>query len=99
MMDGSVDPSSTISRDNDVLMGDAALYCDLADPSSLADHLAALLREPQLRERLAAAGRRLAAEVAKVDYGQRLAGLLDQHAYLRRRWAWPSYSLDRNCRA
>jgi glycosyltransferase involved in cell wall biosynthesis len=70
-------------------MGDAALYCDLADPSSLAGHLATLLREPQLRERLVAAGRRLAAEVAKIDYGQRLAGLLDEHAYLRRRWAWP----------
>jgi glycosyltransferase involved in cell wall biosynthesis len=73
-------------------MGDAALYCDLANPSSLADHLAALIQDDRLRERLVAAGRRLAAEVAKIDYGERLAGVLDEHAYLRRRWAWPDDS-------
>jgi glycosyltransferase involved in cell wall biosynthesis len=73
-------------------MGDAALYCDLANPSSLADQLAALIQDDRLRERLVAAGRRLAAEVAKIDYGERLAGVLDEHAYLRRRWAWPEDS-------
>ena len=74
------------SRDQ---MGDAALYCDLRDASSLAGHLAALIRDPALRERLQKAGRKLAAELAKVDYGARLAPVLDNFAYVRRRWAWP----------
>jgi len=70
-------------------MGDSALYCDLGDPSSLADHLASLVQDPALRDRLLAAGRRRAAEIAQIDYGERLARVLDDHAYLRRRWAWP----------
>jgi glycosyltransferase involved in cell wall biosynthesis len=70
-------------------MGDAALYCDLADPASLADHLAALMQDPALVERLKQAGRRLAAELAKIDYGEKLAPLLDEYAYVCRRWAWP----------
>src|SRR5262249_44688085 len=51
-------------------MGEAALYCDLADPSSLADHLAALIRDPALVDRLRQAGRRLAAELLQIDYGE-----------------------------
>jgi len=70
-------------------MGGAALYCDLYDPSSLADHLAGLLTDPALRARLRAAGDRLAAEIACIDYGERLARLLDDYAYVRRRWTWP----------
>jgi len=73
-------------------MGDAALYCDLADASSLADHLAALIRDPALLDRLRKAGYRLAAEIAKIDYGERLAPILDRYADLRRRWAWPETS-------
>jgi glycosyltransferase involved in cell wall biosynthesis len=70
-------------------MGDAALYCDLADPANLADHLRALVQDPALVDRLKHAGRRLAAELAQIDYAERLAPLLDDYAYVRRRWAWP----------
>ena len=70
-------------------MRDAALYCDLAEVSSLADHLAALIRDPAVAERLRAAGRGLAAEIGKIDYGAKLTRVFDDFAYLRRRWAWP----------
>jgi glycosyltransferase involved in cell wall biosynthesis len=70
-------------------MGDAALYCDLSDPSSLAGHLAALIQDPVLLDRLRTAGRRLAAEIAKINYGERLARVFDDYAYVRRRWSWP----------
>ncbi len=70
-------------------MGDAALYCDLADVSSLANHLASLVQDPELRDRLRKAGFRLAARVANIDYSERLAPVLDNYAYVRRRWAWP----------
>jgi glycosyltransferase involved in cell wall biosynthesis len=70
-------------------MGDAALYCDLTDVSSLADHLTALIQDRALRDRLQAAGRRLATEIAKIDYAEMLKPVLNDFAYLRRRWAWP----------
>lgn len=70
-------------------MGDAALYCDLSNPSSLADHLASLVREPGRRERLIEAGRLRSAELAKVDYDTLLAPVLSRFDYIRRRWAWP----------
>jgi glycosyltransferase involved in cell wall biosynthesis len=73
-------------------MGDAALYCDLSDISSLAGHLADLIRNHQLRERLLQAGSRLAAQIIKMDYGERLREIVDEYAYLRRRWAWPDES-------
>lgn len=70
-------------------MGDAAFYCDLADVSSLADHLAKLIQDSTQLTRLQAAGCRFAAELAKIDYSERLKPVLDEYAYLRRRWAWP----------
>jgi glycosyltransferase involved in cell wall biosynthesis len=70
-------------------MGEAALYCDLDNVSSLADHLAALMRDPALLGHLREAGYRLAAEIAQIDYGERLSPVLDRYAYTRRRWAWP----------
>jgi glycosyltransferase involved in cell wall biosynthesis len=70
-------------------MGDAALYCDLADASSLAGHLAVLINDSTSRERLQKTGKNLAAEVAKIDYGERLRPILDKYAHVRRRWAWP----------
>ena len=70
-------------------MGDAALYCDLGDVSSLADHLLALNRDPALLDNIRKAGFRLAEQITKIDYGERLAGVLDNYDYLRRRWTWP----------
>jgi glycosyltransferase involved in cell wall biosynthesis len=70
-------------------MGEAALYCDLTDVSSLADQLATLIQNPAVLEQLRKAGRGLCAEVAKIDYGERLGRFIDRYAYTRRRWAWP----------
>ena len=75
-------------------MGDAALYCDLADPSSLADQLAALIRDPARLDQLRAAGRKRAEEIATINYGERLAPLLDEYAYISRRWAWPERRVE-----
>ena len=70
-------------------MKDAALYCDLKAPSTLADHLLALMRDENLRSRLRQESRKLADELAAVDYRAQLAGVLDEYEYKRRRWAWP----------
>jgi glycosyltransferase involved in cell wall biosynthesis len=70
-------------------MGDAALYCNLADSSSLADQLAALIEDPELLAHLRNAGSKVAAEIAKIDYSERLAPILDNYDYIRRRWTWP----------
>ena len=70
-------------------MGNAALYCDLDDPASLADHLASLIEEPLLLDRLREAGRKMAAEIGEIDYGQILNPVFDDYAYLSRRWNWP----------
>ena len=70
-------------------MGDAALYCDLRSPASLAGHLATIIEQPALLARLRIAGAGLAAEIAKIDYGERLTPVFDDYAYARRRWAWP----------
>lgn len=70
-------------------MGDAALYCDLSDSSRLADHLAKLINDPELRARLRKAGDTLAAEMAKIDYGECMVSVFDKYAYARRSWTWP----------
>jgi glycosyltransferase involved in cell wall biosynthesis len=70
-------------------MGDAALYCDLADATNLAEQLAALIQDVALVDRLRSAGCRLAAQIAKIDYGERLAPVFENYDYVRRRWAWP----------
>jgi glycosyltransferase involved in cell wall biosynthesis len=72
------------------LIGDAALYCDLTDPASLAGHLAGLIQDPALRAHLLEAGRARAADLARIDYGARLEQVFDEFAHLRRRWAWPN---------
>jgi glycosyltransferase involved in cell wall biosynthesis len=74
-------------------MNDAALYCDLSDPSSLADHLAALIEQPVLRDRLTKNGYRLVEDLMKVDYGERLSPTFQKFAYIRRRWAWPDHHI------
>ena len=71
-------------------MGDAALYCNLADSSSLADQLAALIQDSDVLANLRKGASTLAAEIAKIDYGERLAPILDNYDYIRRRWTWPA---------
>ena len=66
---------------------DAVLYCDVADVSSLVDHLAALIQDSALRGRLKKAGRKLSSEVAMIDSGERLLPVLERYAYVRRRWS------------
>ena len=70
-------------------LGDAALYCDLSDPSNLANLLASLAQDLVLRGRLREAGQTLTRSLADMDYGGRLSAVLDNFAYTRRRWAWP----------
>lgn len=70
-------------------MGDAALYCDLANPSSLADLLATLIQDPTQADRLRKAGAALAEKIAQIDYGKLLSPVFEQYAYIRRRWTWP----------
>jgi glycosyltransferase involved in cell wall biosynthesis len=67
-------------------MRDAALYCDLSEPASLAQHLETLLRDPQERERLRIAGRNLTREMAAVTYEQRLRPIFEAVADKRRTW-------------
>lgn len=71
-------------------MGDAALYCDLDDVSVLADHLAALMTDRELRDRLVRAGHALGANISRVDYLDLLAPTLERYEYIRRRWVWPA---------
>jgi glycosyltransferase involved in cell wall biosynthesis len=70
-------------------MGDAALYCDLTDVSSLANHLSTLIQDSAALERLRKAGAQLAVEIGKIDYGQRLGPVIDHYTYTSRRWSWP----------
>lgn len=70
-------------------MGEAALYCDLDDSASLAAHLAALVRDPDLVPRLKQAGSQLARRLVAIDYSERLGPVLDNFAELRCLWAWP----------
>jgi glycosyltransferase involved in cell wall biosynthesis len=76
-------------------LGDAALYCDLANPASVADHLVSLIENPDVVKRLRQAGYRLADELAKFDYARRLTPVLDKYAYVSRRWKWPENLIRR----
>ncbi len=70
-------------------MGEAALYCDLASPASLADLLATVLQDPAQTDRLRAAAAKLAAEIAQIDYAQLLTPVFGKYEYIQRRWTWP----------
>lgn len=67
-------------------MGDAALYCDLKDPRSMADHLHALITDTNVAERLRKAGLILVSNLAGNRYCETLAPIIENFAYLRRRW-------------
>ena len=68
-------------------MGDAALYCDLKDPQSLACHLNVLLTDGVLAERQRQAGKRMVAELGQRQYVEALKPIMDDFAYVRRRWS------------
>lgn len=67
-------------------MGDAALYCDLTDPKSLAAHLLTVLQDTPTVERLKAAGSALAGTLSKDTTTQKLKDIFDNYALKRRRW-------------
>lgn len=67
-------------------MGDAALYCDLSDPTSLADHLRSILQDTSAVERLKAAGSALAGTLSEDAATQKLKDIFDAYALKRRRW-------------
>lgn len=68
-------------------LGDAALYCDLDDPATLADRIRSLLTQPQVSERLREAGARLVTRATDDSYVRALQPVLDRFDYLRQRWA------------
>ncbi len=70
-------------------MGAAALYCDLRDPDDLAVQLRSILTDPAVRARLSAMGLQRSRELAQIDYAERMLPVLNRHAYVRQRWAWP----------
>lgn len=70
-------------------MRDAALYCDLKNPASMANYLADLINDPACAERLRVASARLLADLYRVDYGARLGAVWDNFSELRQRWTKP----------
>lgn len=68
------------------VMGEAARYCDLLNPASLAQHLRDLLDDAGNRQRLIAAQEPLRAQILATRYGDILRPTLQRFAYLRKRW-------------
>ena len=67
-------------------MGDAALYCDLRNPESMADQLYSLITDSALVERLRQAGYKRATALDESLYYHRLNKIIDDYAYMQRRW-------------
>lgn len=67
-------------------MGDAALYCDLTDPVSLAEHLRTILQDASTVARLKAAGFALAETFSEEITTQKLKDIFDAYALKQRRW-------------
>lgn len=67
-------------------LGDAALYCDLHDPASLAAQLRVVLTRPEVVESLTQAGRALLGRTGTQTYADKMQGLLDEFEYVRQRW-------------
>jgi glycosyltransferase involved in cell wall biosynthesis len=70
-------------------LGDAALYCDLSDPASLARQICAVVCDPNLRAALRSASAELLQRAGHDTYAQTMQGVFDRFAYLRGRWATP----------
>jgi len=67
-------------------MGDAALYCDLRDPASLAAQIKTIVSRRDVVDSLNRAAGVLAERTAAGIYVERLQALLDEFDYVRRRW-------------
>jgi glycosyltransferase involved in cell wall biosynthesis len=67
-------------------LGDAALYCELGDPKSLAANLAALELDQALCSRLSISRNRLAQAIAEVDYRMLLLPFLREYEKVRKGW-------------
>ncbi len=67
-------------------MGDAALYCDLKDPRSMADQLHMLLTNAAVVEKQRSAGQKMVEKLGENLYREKLRPVLEEFAYVRRRW-------------
>jgi glycosyltransferase involved in cell wall biosynthesis len=67
-------------------LGDAALYCDLKDPCSMAGQLLSLIKQPDRIEQLRSAAPTVLTRVEPSLYADRLAEAFDEFSYTRRRW-------------
>lgn len=67
-------------------MRDAALYCDLSAPASLAEHLRAILQDTPTVERLKAASSSLSDTLSEDIITRKLKDIFDAYALKRRRW-------------
>ena len=67
-------------------MQDAALYCDLTDPSSLAEHLRSVLQDPSIVTHLKKAGHAMAEQLDEDKSTQKLKSIFDAYALKQRRW-------------
>ena len=67
-------------------MKDAALYCDLKNPVSMATHIHNLISDPLLRLSVTEVGKKFAAEIVHNDYASLLQPIFDDFSYKRRRW-------------
>lgn len=67
-------------------LANAALYCDLNDPRSLADHLRLLLTDPAAALALRRAGEALLRRTTPQNYVEKFQEILNRFSYLRARW-------------
>ena len=67
-------------------VGDAALFLDLKDPGSMADHLAALIASESLRDKLIEAGRERLREFGKADRVGILRAIIEEFRVKRSCW-------------
>lgn len=67
-------------------MGDAALYCDLNNPSSLADHLRTVIQNKSASEHLKSKGHALAERLSNEAAAKKLKAIFGAYAYKQRRW-------------
>lgn len=69
-------------------LGEAALYCDLTDPASLATQIRAVICDPGLADTLRRSGASLLmTRSAQGQYVRAMQRVVDDFAYLRRRWS------------